>query len=279
MKTDLNNEKKTFIEREWKEDIEGKYDEDGFFITPNGSFWDADYVYFNRQGFDRHGGSYNDNGDYVPGKGWDDNMNCYESEKEQIVCEENELDEDLKEEFMRKKLDKFDDRKNLFKGKDLVKNDPNIEIEIIYQKKKNKTKVIKNKEKKVIKVNKNKKNNINKPKITNIKRQNKNKIFFIKTEDGDKFKMNRYNNKIYMTKNKCNNGNYKIINKFEEYTNNGIKLEISQIQESKPKNNYWKNKKNIYDYRKYSKKSKKYDYNKKEYKTYNIFEDEEKKYH
>ena len=49
--------------------------------------------------------------------------------------------------------------------------------------------------------------------------------------------MNRYNNKIYMTKNKCNNGNYKIINKFEEYTNNGIKLEISQIQESKPKNN------------------------------------------
>lgn len=82
-----------------------------------------------------------------------------------------------------------------------------------------------------------------------------------------------------MTKNKCNNGNYKIINKFEEYTNNGIKLEISQIQESKPKNNYWKNKKNIYDNRKYSKKSKKYDYNKKEYKTYNIFEDEEKKYH
>ena len=65
-------------------------------------------------------------------------MNCYESEKEQIVCEENELDEDLKEEFMRKKLDKFDYRKNLFKGKDLVKNDPNIEIEIIYQKKKNK---------------------------------------------------------------------------------------------------------------------------------------------
>ena len=100
-------------------------------------------------------------------------MNCYESEKEQIVCEENELDEELKEEFMRKKSDKFDDRKNLFKVKDLVKNDPNIEIEIIHQKKKKKSKVIKNKEKKVIKVNKNKKNNINKPKITNIKRQNK----------------------------------------------------------------------------------------------------------
>ena len=40
----------TFIEREWNECIEGEYDEDGFFITPNGSFWDHDDVYFNRQG-------------------------------------------------------------------------------------------------------------------------------------------------------------------------------------------------------------------------------------
>ena len=35
---------KKFIEREWNENIEGELDEEGFFITPNGSFWDPDYV-------------------------------------------------------------------------------------------------------------------------------------------------------------------------------------------------------------------------------------------
>ncbi len=71
-----------FIEREWNEEIKGTLDKDGFFITPNGSFWDPDYVYFNRDGFDKHGGYYNDNGVYIPGKGWDEENNCYESEKE-----------------------------------------------------------------------------------------------------------------------------------------------------------------------------------------------------
>ena len=76
-------EKSNFIEREWNQEIEGKLDEDGFFITPNGSFWDPDYVYFNREGFDKHGGYYDKNGEYIPGKGWDEENNCYESEKEE----------------------------------------------------------------------------------------------------------------------------------------------------------------------------------------------------
>ena len=128
MEPEKKTEKQPFIEREWTEDIEGKLDEDGFFITPNGSFWDQDYVYFNREGFDKHGGRYDENGEYVPGEGWDDNLNCYESEKENFddEKEENEFDEGYTEEAMMKELAQFDDD-DLFEGKDLIKEDPNIE--------------------------------------------------------------------------------------------------------------------------------------------------------
>ena len=63
---------KKFIEREWNEDIDGELDEEGFFVAPNGSFWDPDYVYFNREGYDKHGGYYDENSNYIPGEGWDE---------------------------------------------------------------------------------------------------------------------------------------------------------------------------------------------------------------
>ena len=88
-----------FVEREWNEGIKGEYDEDGFFITPNGSFWDPDYVYFNREGYDKHGGRYNDNGEYIPGKGWDNENNCYESEKEDDFDEFDEEEEGFNKNF------------------------------------------------------------------------------------------------------------------------------------------------------------------------------------
>ena len=68
-----------FVEREFSENIIGEYDDEGFFNTPNGSFWDPDGVYFNKEGYDRHGGYY-ENGEYVPGKGWDEINNCYDDE-------------------------------------------------------------------------------------------------------------------------------------------------------------------------------------------------------
>ena len=80
-----------FIERVFTDDIEGDYDEDGFFITPNGSFWDPDGVYFNRQGYDKHGGYYDDsNGEYVPGKGWDHVNNCYYDDDDDFYEDEEE---------------------------------------------------------------------------------------------------------------------------------------------------------------------------------------------
>ena len=82
-----------FIERVFTDDIEGDYDEDGFFITPNGSFWDPDGVYFNRQGYDKHGGYYDDsNGEYVPGKGWDHVNNCYYDDDDDFYEDEEEED-------------------------------------------------------------------------------------------------------------------------------------------------------------------------------------------
>ena len=137
-------EDKKFVEREWTEEIEGHLDDDGFFITPNGSFWDPDYVYFNKEGFDKHGGRYDEKGEYVPGKGWDDNLNCYESEKE-INSNDDEEDDDYEnddgknidpgytEEAMMAELAQFDDDEDLFEGKDILKNDPNIEIETVVQ--------------------------------------------------------------------------------------------------------------------------------------------------
>ena len=53
--------------RKRTKETEGKFDDDGFFTTPNGSFWDMDGEYFNRYGYDIHGGKYIDKLDYIPG--------------------------------------------------------------------------------------------------------------------------------------------------------------------------------------------------------------------
>jgi hypothetical protein len=69
-----------FIDRSFEEVEGGKYDEDGFYRTPNGSFWDPSGVYFNKEGIDNHGGKYNDNMEYIPGPGWLEANMCYEDE-------------------------------------------------------------------------------------------------------------------------------------------------------------------------------------------------------
>ena len=73
----MESKPKEFIERKYHEGIEGELDEEGFFTTPNGSFWDPDYVYFNREGYDKHGGYYDDNNEYIPGENWDEENQCY----------------------------------------------------------------------------------------------------------------------------------------------------------------------------------------------------------
>lgn len=110
-KSKNSHHKQKFVEREWTENTKGDYDEDGFFITPNGSkniflmiflgFWDPDGIYFNREGYDRHGGYYDDNnGKYVPGRGWDDMHNCYfdeEYDDYEDFDDDDDLDCDINE--------------------------------------------------------------------------------------------------------------------------------------------------------------------------------------
>lgn len=131
-------EKEKFIEREWTPEIEGRLDDDGFFITPNGSFWDPDYVYFNRKGFDKHGGRYDESGEYKPGEGWDEELNCYESEKEDnyFKDEEDELDneEGINDQDAVDDFGMDDDDFDLLEGQDITKLDPSIEVETIVQK-------------------------------------------------------------------------------------------------------------------------------------------------
>ena len=83
-----------FIEREWNEDIEGELDELDFFTTPNGSFWDPDYVYFNREGYDKHGGYYDLDNVYYPGENWNDSLQCYNDELDDLSIKSPNDDEE-----------------------------------------------------------------------------------------------------------------------------------------------------------------------------------------
>ena len=121
-----NNKKtKTFVERELNDDVVGEYDDEGFFNTPNGSFWDPDGVYFNKEGYDRHGGYYDDNQEYVPGKGWDEVNNCYKDEYNDDYDDEYGSDHDYAEDdgYGDIDLDNIQDEEKL-----LMKNMKDIEI-------------------------------------------------------------------------------------------------------------------------------------------------------
>ena len=123
MNNKTNSKGKVFIEKELTDEVEGEYDDDGFFVTPNGSFWDPDGVYFNSEGFDRHGGYY-DEKEYIPGEGWDEINNCYKDEynddyDDMYGSDHEELEDDG---FGDIDLDKIQDEEKL-----LYKNTNDIE--------------------------------------------------------------------------------------------------------------------------------------------------------
>ena len=126
------NEKKIFIEKIFNDDIEGEYDEEGFFITPNGSFWDPDGVYFNEEGYDKHGGYY-EKGEYIPGKGWDEDNNCYKDElnDEEEIISDYEQDDEENDGFDQVDINKIHDEEKLIKITDdieKINEDPSIII-------------------------------------------------------------------------------------------------------------------------------------------------------
>jgi hypothetical protein len=123
-------EKKEFIDKPFKECEGGYYDNNNFYITPNGSFWDPDGVYFNNEGYDKHGGFYNENLEYQPGKGWIHELMCYEDENPNFNNDLDDVnDEEIFEEmYDNKNLDELfnnedkKEKKKVFKENDKSNN-------------------------------------------------------------------------------------------------------------------------------------------------------------
>ena len=87
--SDANKDSKIPKERRIRtKETEGKLDDDGFFRTPNGSFWDMDGEYFNHHGFDIHGGKYVNVLDYIPGPTWIEELGCYPEDEEKYKNED-----------------------------------------------------------------------------------------------------------------------------------------------------------------------------------------------
>lgn len=104
---DINNNnepykfvKEFFIDREFEEVEGGEYNEEGFYVTLEGSFWDPDGDYHNRYGFDRYGGTYDLNKCYIPGDGWIEEYQCY---KEDLHLHEN--DQEIINEILNDRLE------------------------------------------------------------------------------------------------------------------------------------------------------------------------------
>ena len=125
-------------------ETEGKFDDNGFFRTPNGSFWDMDGEYFNHYGFDIHGGKYVDQLDYIPGPTWIEELGCYPEDEEKYKNEDindiidNDLDKFEGEDELNNNFEKFGINEEEFKN----------EIEIKKEDKKDKKSKNKNKKKK-----------------------------------------------------------------------------------------------------------------------------------
>ena len=135
--------------RKRTKETEGKFDDDGFFTTPNGSFWDMDGEYFNRYGYDIHGGKYIDKLDYIPGPTWIEELGCYPEDKDKYLKEEdlNEDDEDMKD----IDLDNIEGDEDLINDMKMLKVNEDIKEEKKSKKendKKNENKKKKNKKKK-----------------------------------------------------------------------------------------------------------------------------------
>lgn len=92
--------KEFFIEREFQEVPGGVLQEDGFYVTPEGSFWDPEGDYFNKYGFDKYGGNYDQYKVYIPGEGWLEEFQCYKEDLH--IKDENEL-----RELMKSRMDEY----------------------------------------------------------------------------------------------------------------------------------------------------------------------------
>jgi hypothetical protein len=122
-----------FEEKEFKEVPNGKYDQNGFYYTPDGSFWDPDGVYFNSEGFDKHRGYYDSNIEYIPGPGWIEELMCYEDEKETILKNKKITNPRIKGGFDEEEDDGFEELDEIFDDRDYDKILKEEEVRNVYK--------------------------------------------------------------------------------------------------------------------------------------------------
>jgi hypothetical protein len=104
-----------FIDRPFDHVDGGFYDGRGFYCTPEGSFWDENGTYFNKEGRDKNGGFYDEWGVYNPGEGWNYDYNCYENE---IGMANKDYSREYAETILNDLKDEYDQYEDWFKNPD-----------------------------------------------------------------------------------------------------------------------------------------------------------------
>lgn len=104
-----------FVERPFEEVEGGFYDDNMFYLTPNGSFWDNNGRYFNREKRDKRGGTYNEDLEYVPGPGWDEDFQCYQDEVEEVYGAKDLTDNNVNEILKERLIEDFHQYKPFYK--------------------------------------------------------------------------------------------------------------------------------------------------------------------
>jgi hypothetical protein len=130
--TNQNNIKvPTFQDRDFEEVEGGYHDHNGNYLTPNGSFWDENLTYYNRDGFDKHGGTFDEYGTYIPGPEWNEDYNCYNSYitgGQVLINNHQNLQAALQENIKGELLDEYHYYQNFFKGEEMPENLHNLEV-------------------------------------------------------------------------------------------------------------------------------------------------------
>lgn len=129
--TNDGNLDSNFKEREFEEVEGGYYDGNGCYVTPDGSFWDENGIYFDHMGLDRHGGCYDEFGLYNPGQGWNEELGCYNDEIQDFQNSQM-ISSMINENFKEKLIEDFEIYKQYFDELDetnVVKDSHNIELQ------------------------------------------------------------------------------------------------------------------------------------------------------
>jgi hypothetical protein len=111
------NDNNTYTQNQYPlefEEVEGGvYDNYGCYLLPDGSFWDPNGVFFNKDGLDSNGGFYDEDFLYHPGQNWNEEFQCYNTE--QITNLPLNHQQRLMEGVQSRLSEEYDNNRNLFR--------------------------------------------------------------------------------------------------------------------------------------------------------------------